>query len=120
MDKPAEFLRPKEITNDQLCDIQHKWRAQYRGYGPLSLDQEVTQEVTQEAAAWREAILAAARERWPEMVAYLYIVDALPGKHTLLAPSATHIGDGERIELEQVGPYRLGYGPKSHILYVGQ
>jgi len=90
------------------------------------LDWQIAQVEELAERIWRETerryadILAAARERWPEMVERPYIVPAGQGKHTLIAPGLVDMADGDHIELEPVGDFMLGYGPKSHVLYVGQ
>jgi len=81
-------------------------------------------------------MLKAARERWPEMTEQPQIVDASPGSNGLDMvlydgiPLTADLPDRlleerpplkfEHIALEPVGPYRLGYGPLSRTLYVGQ
>lgn len=93
-------------------------------------------------------MLAYARERWPEMAEEPRIVYASPGSTALdqavyepkpiqwfehddpawmPAEKLERILTGkplesfgfEHIELEPVGPYWLGYGPRSGVLYVG-
>jgi len=94
-------------------------------------------------------MLAHARERWPEMTEDPRVVYAPPGVTGLDIPTydpdpvqwfehddpawmpperLERIMAGhppkefgfEHIELEPVGPYRMGYGPRSRVLYVGQ
>jgi hypothetical protein len=64
------------------------------------------------------AIYEAARQRWPEMVAEPIIVSVTCG--TVEVP--IYEGGGwfgkEVISLEQVGPYVLGYGPRTGYLAV--
>jgi len=91
-----------------------------------------------------QAMIEAARKRWPEMVEQPNIVRARPGRKALVVPvydkelkwydhddpdwgrdhfkewlGMAPVFSEERIELEQVGSYRLGYGPRSKVLYVG-
>ena len=96
---------------------------------------------------WHAKMMVVAREHWPEMPESPSIVGAFPGIHTVLVPVLSsdckvetlgendflfvHVRDEwistrqpvlfgqERIELEQVGPYQLGYGPITQTLYVG-
>jgi hypothetical protein len=89
---------------------------------------------------WHLDMMKAARERWPEMVEEPRIVGASPGVDALIVPVLDEpqpvlplkrllrekwcqedapTWRQERIDLEQVGPYRLGYGPQSRVLYVG-
>ena len=113
-------------------------------------DQPTDTEVREwlDAAAQHDALMAVARERWPEMVEEPKIVDASPGSRSLripylepepvqwfehddpnwmpmekleriLAGHPTRLFSYENIELEDVGAYRLGYGPRSGVLYVG-
>jgi hypothetical protein len=99
-----------------------------------------TEEEMNQAVECHEQIMAAARARWPDMVEHPHIVNASPGCNSLVAPFLSKSGEEwarksikerwtesddwyawreERIDLEQVGPYQLGYGPESCILYVG-
>ena len=100
-------------------------------------DQPTDTEVREwlDAAAQHDAMMAVARKRWPEMVEEPGIVAASPGSNGLDMALASPLGLGanlpdrlledrplikfEHIALEPVGPYRLGYGPLSGVLYVG-
>jgi hypothetical protein len=74
-------------------------------------------------AEFHEALIAVAREKWPEMVEHPYIVHAASGRRQLQIPIEGGFEVGywrwEFIDLEKVGPYQLGYGPKSKVLYIG-
>jgi hypothetical protein len=63
-----------------------------------------------------KAMLIAARARWPEMVENPRIVTT--DKGTLVVSHRLY--DGEWIELEQVGRWRLGYGKRSQMLVIGR
>jgi len=86
-------------------------------------------------------MLESARRQWPEMTGQPYIINAAPGQDViivsypldsveLLAKPRSQMSirerwdeqlewAQERIELEPVGPFMLGYGSKSNCLYVG-
>ena len=82
---------------------------------------------------WEWDILKAARERWSEMAAVPRIVYASPGSNgldvaTCDRPLPMNLPDrlledrpliqAEHIDLETVGPYRMGYGTMSCVLCV--
>lgn len=83
-----------------------------------------------------DAMMDAARAHWPDMVEEPRIVAAMPGSTGIEVaiydggPLSARLVDWlseerptirvEHIPLEDVGPYRLGYGPVSGVLYVGQ
>ena len=99
-------------------------------------DQPTDTEVREwlDAAAQHDALMAVARKRWPEMVEEPAIRAVQPGVNRVemmiyepLAPIDQADVLAERppykkeiIALEPIGPYRLGYGPLSGVLYVGQ
>ena len=84
---------------------------------------------------WHAKMISVARERWPEMPESPNIVGASSGvlalEMAIYEPRPSMIDrpdllaerdppfKRERIELEQVGMYQLGYGPITQTLYVG-
>ena len=102
--------------------------------GDMMTDQPTDTEVREwlDAAARHDAMMDAARERWPEMVEEPAIRAVQPGANRVevmiyepIAPvdQADVLAERppykkERIFLEPIGPYLMGYG--SGVLYVGQ